>query len=63
MIEALGANPMTMSYNASAVINSPQKFVLKTKIFYFTLKNALAYYSDGVVGSRKLTGRRVGSRL
>jgi hypothetical protein len=59
MIEALGANPMTMSYNASAVINSPKKFVLKTKIFYFILKNALAYYSAGVVGS----SRRIGSRL
>jgi alanine dehydrogenase len=39
-----GANPATSSYNAT---NSLLRFVIK--IFSSTLKNALAYYSAGVV--------------
>jgi hypothetical protein len=47
------ANPTITSYNASAVnfynsTGSPERF-LKTKIFLFALKNALAYYNAGLV--------------
>jgi hypothetical protein len=43
-----GANPTTVSYNASAV-KRVALCVLKTRTFATNLKNALAYYNAGIV--------------
>jgi hypothetical protein len=45
-----GVNPAIVSYNASAVkIYNATGSLLRFKIFFSTLKNALAYYKAGAV--------------
>jgi hypothetical protein len=64
-----GANPTSASYNASAEIfynamSSPVRFEDKNIFFYFFsffVKNALAYYTAGVVVVHKFKSRRIGS--
>jgi hypothetical protein len=60
-----GANPTTLSYNASAVnIYSSNKSMARFRIIlnFLGCKNAQAYYNAGVVYSCKFKSRRISSR-